>query len=255
MKILCGAVILTLSLSQGVCHAQSLFGGSGALGQTATSNGRSSGSSSGLMSGTGGGSGSASRGGASSGAGSQAGRSGSSANRNNASTAGTGSLGETRFNAGDGSLGATIGTSGFIGRGDNAGRFIGSQQSSATNRRNSSAAQFSMLQSLVSGNSFNQNNNANSTPALSITPQVQLGFAAPTRVASELQTTVQTRLITLPALEQRATGVKAIADEQGLVTLTGNVRSEDDRRMMEILVRMEPGVREVRNELAIDLTP
>ncbi len=58
-----------------------------------------------------------------------------------------------------------------------------------------------------------------------------------------LQQTLGTRV--------RLNGLKIQVDQNGVVVLRGQVESEHARRLAENLVRLEPGVREVRNELQV----
>ncbi len=46
-------------------------------------------------------------------------------------------------------------------------------------------------------------------------------------------------------------GVSVVAGEAGAVTLKGEVSSDSDRRKAERLIRLEPGVRSVVNELTV----
>lgn len=220
-------------------QAQSLFGNSGALSSTSNA------------------AGSASRGGSSrTGTGANTGSFGSGsqggAGRSGASGSGLGanSMAQPTFNTGDGSLGATIGTSGFVGRGDNAGRFIGSQNSTQRRTMNN-ANQFSQLR-----NQGNQNrSNVNNTNVRQLMrPQVQLGFEPALSPTVATPSDFHAGLMELPGIGSRAEGVVPSFSGDGVVTLTGTVATEDDRRMMEVLTRMEPGVREVKNELRV-VTP
>ncbi len=252
LRVLCGFLVVLCFTWGKYCEAQSLFGGSG--GNTTATSGRSStGSSSNRPAGSGGS-------GTSSSIGSNL-FSPSSANR----PAGTGSretqgrsgaagstLTQTGLNAGDGSVAAKVGQSSFTGRSNTSNQFIGAQGSSG--RGMGSNSQFSLLQGLVNNENFNANN-ANNTPAQSLTPQLKLGFVYTTLPAAELQTIVQTRLVALPALGARTAGVSATVDAEGMVVLSGIVVTEDDRLLMETLVRMEPGVRDVRNELKTSTSP
>jgi len=246
------ALLVGLLAVSNECPAQSLFGNSGALSSTSNSNGSAGRSSTG---GTGS-AGASSTGSSGSSFGSGSSSSGSSGSRSGSGTgsgAGTTTLKMTQLNAGDGTLGETIGTSGFAGFGDNSGRFIGNQNASTSTRSNS-ARQFSQLQGLLNNNNFQQNANQN-VATQQIRPQVKLGFNTPMMPSQALQSTVQARVINLPALGDRMSGVTALADAQGTVTLSGRVASEDDRKLTEILVRMEPGVRTVKNELAVTDSP
>lgn len=159
---------------------------------------------------------------------------------------GQSTLTQSMLNAGDGSLGQTVGTSGFVGRGDTAGRFVGSQNASRQ-QVTGGGQQFSALQNR------NQNsNNNNEAPRLLMRPQVRLGFEPSFQEQLRvLPAMLETRMASLPAIGTRADGVHRQVDATGTVTLTGRVASEEDRRMMEILTRMEPGVRDVKNDLHI----
>lgn len=157
------------------------------------------------------------------------------------------SMPQPTFNTGDGSLGATIGTSGFVGRGDNAGRFVGSQNS--TQRRTSTNAnQFSQLRNTGNQNRGNVNN---TNVRQSMRPQVQLGFEPAATFAGVEPSNFHAQLMDLPGIGSRAAGIVPSFSGDGVVTLTGTVATEDDRRMMEVLTRMEPGVRDVKNELRV----
>jgi hypothetical protein len=162
----------------------------------------------------------------------------------------TSSLSQTMMNAGDGSLGATIGTSGFVGQGDNTGRFIGNQNASSQ-RMLGSGQQFSQLQSLIGNDQFTPDSTSTSSQKQLARPVMRLGFTPPQPAPLAMQNTIQSRLISLPQLGERAAGVNALADETGRVTLTGRVGSEDDRKLVEMLVRLEPGVRSVQNDLKV----
>jgi len=229
-----------LSMSNVAC-AQSLFGSSGALSSTSAANaggGRSS-SSGGMVGGS-----------SAFGSGSSGGMLGSSSSGGMGATGmgGTGqsTLTQSMLNAGDGSLGQTVGTSGFVGRGDTAGRFVGSQNASRQ-QVTGGGQQFSALQ-----NRNNQNNSNTEPPKSLMRPRVRLGFESPFQEQLQvLPTMLETHMASLPAIGTRADGVHRQVDATGTVTLTGKVASEEDRRMMEILTRMEPGVRDVKNELHV----
>jgi len=163
----------------------------------------------------------------------------------NSGMSGQSSLTQSSLNAGDGSLGATVGMSGFVGRGDTAGRFVGSQNA-RRQQVGGGSQQFSAFQ-----NRNNANDNNTTPPRQLMRPRVQLGFESPLATGTTLPGTLQSRISSLPAIGNRASGVAMQMDAAGRVTLTGSVANENDRRMMEILTRMEPGVREVRNELQI----
>ena len=83
-------------------------------------------------------------------------------------------------------------------------------------------------------------------------PRLQIGFVPRTRTAAALDTRLVNRLQSkLPAV---ATNPIEVLVGEGEVLLRGEVASARDRRMAELLVRFEPGVRQVRNELQV-VTP
>jgi osmotically-inducible protein OsmY len=46
-----------------------------------------------------------------------------------------------------------------------------------------------------------------------------------------------------------------VLDEQGAATLTGQVNSAETMRLAAIMVRLEPGVRSIKNELIVGESP
>ncbi|QDV70342.1 BON domain protein [Rosistilla carotiformis] len=64
------------------------------------------------------------------------------------------------------------------------------------------------------------------------------------------QSTIQNRLVNLP-VAARMTGVRLKMNDRTAV-LTGNVKTEKDRRMAEMLMRLEPGVSKVDNRLIVE---
>jgi hypothetical protein len=151
---------------------------------------------------------------------------------------------------GDGTLGKTVGTSGFVGRGDTAGRFVGSQNAGRQSVNNL-AQQFSMLRSVANDGSGDASFNTSANQKKQLRPQLQVGFDMPPVAPTTLQASVQTRFANTPNLGERGAGVTLAADETGAIVLTGTVKNEGDRRLMEMLVRLEPGVNTVRNELQV----
>ncbi len=100
-------------------------------------------------------------------------------------------------------------------------------------------------------NQLNQANNFNQREALRV--PIKLGFAyagaPPARVSSQLQT----RLARLPQFARNSQVV--VEMEQRTAVLKGNVATEDQRRLVERLALLEPGVSKVRNELTLSAVP
>ena len=79
-------------------------------------------------------------------------------------------------------------------------------------------------------------------------------FAHPAVSGSEVQARLETRFNAAMVKRLDATELHFQIDSNGLLTLTGEVRSEDAKEMAEMVARMEPGVRDVRNELSVAST-
>lgn len=85
-------------------------------------------------------------------------------------------------------------------------------------------------------------------------PQLTIGFAfapAPSpQIQSNLGNTFQ-QSQSLPLAGERLAGVNAAVGAGGAVHLTGTVTDTRTRQLAEMLVRLEPGVRTVTNELVV----
>jgi osmotically-inducible protein OsmY len=91
----------------------------------------------------------------------------------------------------------------------------------------------------------NNQNQSKSTFRAAVRPDVVSSQERRPNVSSQLQQ----RLSRVP-LPERLRGVRATY-EDGNVVLRGSVATEADKRMMERLVQLEPGVDSVRNEVAV----
>lgn len=90
---------------------------------------------------------------------------------------------------------------------------------------------------------------ANNDPRSQLRIPMRIGFARPAMDYSKVASTIQNRLTKIPTLAQ-ANNVN-VALNEGLVTLSGTVRSERDRLIIERLMKLEPGVRTVQNDLTV----
>jgi hypothetical protein len=109
----------------------------------------------------------------------------------------------------------------------------------------------SQLQSLFSQNQ--QNNGQNQTQSMpQIRVALRLGFR-PQPISTTRMQTFQTRLTKLPGM--RFVGPAEVVMEGRTAILRGKVASEEDRELVEALAKMEPDVREVRNELIVVDSP
>lgn len=149
---------------------------------------------------------------------------------------------EPTFNSADGTLGEQVGQGGFTGR-QNQG-FAGNRNATQTGSGATLTPQFNQF-----GNQT-QNNRGGSTGNSSIKrarPQQRIAFTYPKSRLAETQVVVGERIGRLTGVH----GVGTSISDQGVVTLTGSVGSEDTKKLAEALVRLEPGVRSVQNEIQV----
>lgn len=132
----------------------------------------------------------------------------------------------------------------------NAGAFIGRGQAG----QQQGFQQFgNMMQQLNRGNVRpNQGGNQQQTPQRAIHPRQRVAFdyeAPPVAVVTEV---VQTRFQRLATRRPELAGISFSLDGAGVARLRGSVASDDARRLAEALVGLEPGVRQVENELLVE---
>jgi hypothetical protein len=84
-------------------------------------------------------------------------------------------------------------------------------------------------------------------------PTYDLGFDYAGPAAASLNTKLSTRLSSSPAL-RLGTPVQ-VSLENGTAVLRGTTRSEHERRLLEQLLLLEPGVRDVDNQLTVSPVP
>jgi hypothetical protein len=145
----------------------------------------------------------------------------------------------------------------FVGRGNATGQFIGGQQGSQQGGNNQ-ARNFNRTQT----NNFNRSRNTNtsnrfgrtSSSTGSFRPAQRIAFSFPKRSTSSVGSSLKTRFSDISQLSSRAPSLKNVnfgMGDGGTVTLTGAVESERTKRLAAVLVRLEPGVRVVKNELTV----
>ncbi|MDB5386978.1 MAG: transport-associated protein [Planctomycetaceae bacterium] len=169
----------------------------------------------------------------------------------------TGAAGGTGFGAtggaGAGGLNGSAGA-GFVGRTNTAmagnaraGQAAGNSGGARGGSRGTGGASNNQTQ--------NPNDFANGGPKKSsIRPRQRVAFDFNPKTAAKVASTVSTRLdrISLknPALKQ--VGVQVVGDQ---LVLSGKVKNVEQSRLAENLLRLEPGVKSIRNELEIEQTP
>lgn len=167
-----------------------------------------------------------------------------------------------------GGLGTTAGGTGtpgtqgaFVGRDDSAGRFVGDQrfgQQSAGGRTGSGLRQFGNRagaggttgQAFGDSNRFGNRGGRNSTRRV-IRPRQVIAFTYPKPPTSRINSSLGTRFRKVALRQPTLKNVSVVVDNEGNATLSGKVNSPEDRRLAAIMVRLEPGVRSIDNELTV----
>jgi hypothetical protein len=155
--------------------------------------------------------------------------------------------------------GGQTGQNGFLG-GRNTQSFLGAnQRNSLGNNQQQQQQQFGNRgnrggqNGLNDPNGFNQQgmNNQNAQDSRrAIRPQQKVAFEIPEYSPAELKTTLESRFERVtrqPALR----GVTVDLDADGVVVLRGSVATAAQRQLAANMVRLEPGVKKIRNELTL----
>jgi hypothetical protein len=166
-------------------------------------------------------------------------------------TAGTGqaALGQSLFNQGN-NQNAFIG-----GRNQTQGQgFIGANQRTGQQQNNRQQQQ-NNRQSNFGQNDFNNSNSQgpqqNQDQRRAIRPTFKVAFEALPKPTTEVRSTLQPRFDSLsqtPSLR----GVVYELNADGVVILRGTVDTPSQMRLAENVVKLEPGVKKVRNELTLN---
>lgn len=198
--------------------------------------------------------------------------------QNNAASGGnstaSGSSLSTETNAGAADAGNTLtsqnvfssssDTAGSIGAND--GRFTTSRlNTQPTAGGNTNATQqnaFNNARNLQRFNQFNRSNQnrntGNAQGTRTIRPSLRLGFTPKPRPTEDLRKSLDKQLNALATRLPKLTGgraeyasVKFDLGKPGEVALSGSVPNDSAKRLLAIILRMEPGVSSVRNELKV----
>ena len=148
--------------------------------------------------------------------------------------------------------------SGFVGRDDNAGRFVGDQRIGQQQlSRGAAMRQFGTRGGRRGGvnQRFAPQGAGSATSSIRFRPQQRIAFRYQAPRPAQLAATVRLRLETLQRRGTPLQGLRIRVDEQGTVVLQGRVESEEARRLAVALVRLEPGVRRVEDRLEVGVQP
>lgn len=125
-----------------------------------------------------------------------------------------------------------------------------SQASQAGGRGNT--RQFNITGGTGSGNN---RTGGSSAKTRQVRPRFRLGFVPSTALKTgAVQTRTTARISRMAQRIKSFSGVQATAGADGVLTLTGRVESASAKRLATNLLRLEPGVRSVRNQLQVAAT-
>ncbi|QDV43622.1 BON domain protein [Stieleria neptunia] len=98
------------------------------------------------------------------------------------------------------------------------------------------------------GGAFGGHGTSSQKPIIRV--RLRSAIEVPPRAASEVQQSARRALNSLPP-NRRIRGVNVTMNGPTAI-LSGTVASEKDRRMSELLMRLEPGVKQVDNQVVVD---
>ena len=145
---------------------------------------------------------------------------------------------------GGGQLGLTSGVSSATGSGSLQGlsglsRGMGSFGAGGQNRQQQRGT-----------NQFGQSVSPNAAVS-AFRPQQRIAFEFDQPTREQVTTSLRGTISDVASRRPELNGVSVVLDEEGEATLRGTVRTPAARGLAEALVRIEPGVRRVRNELTV----
>lgn len=155
----------------------------------------------------------------------------------------------------DSGLSTTTGSgnnSGFIGSSGNTG-FVGSSSTgtSSSNRstsRSSSSGSRGGSSSSRTGGQYGGNSNFNRNTQ--VQPKYTLGFTPPKRSAEAVSTSLRTRVN--HATQTGRLGTMQVMLDEGIATVRGTVANEHDRKVTENMIRLQPGIDEIKSEIQVE---
>lgn len=151
-----------------------------------------------------------------------------------------------------GQLSEQMGT-GFIGQGA-PDSFVGANQAA----QNAGPAQTRNFQQANQGqnpNQFNQNlptTTGTGVGAIRYRPPFKLAFNMPRPSSRNVDLNLTRKISNLTSKKPMFAGVAFVVSEQNTVTLTGTVKSEADRQLAQLYIKMEPGVDKVIDQLTVE---
>lgn len=160
---------------------------------------------------------------------------------------GLGALGATGAN---GLTGMNAANMGFVGR-TNTGMAGNARAGQGTGNNGNANRSFNQFNNTSAFNQ-NQSNLANSQKrSSSIRPRQKVAFDYNTKTPAKVVGNITTRLdrIAIKKPELKQVNVQVVGEQ---LVLTGHVRTAEQARLAENLLRLEPGVKSIRNELKVE---
>lgn len=156
--------------------------------------------------------------------------------------------------SGGGNVGGAGAAGGFVGRGATNNGFVGrgnaGGQTQQSQQRNN-LSQFGRNRGAAGGNNRGGGNRGAGSRR-TIRPRLRIAFQYPKLAVAEVTASLTGRFERVASRRPGLTGVRLQAGAEGEVTLRGAVDSAETRKLAEIMARMQPGVRKVKNELSIE---
>lgn len=144
-------------------------------------------------------------------------------------------------------FGATVnqGQGGFVGRNDSSGRFVGNTQAGGQ-------AAFQQTPNFGNRSAASGQSNRGSTSSTRnlnvVRPVLRIAFTHPTIGAGKASDSLKSQIERIKNNE-RFTDIGIAIDDKATVTLTGEVETSHEAKLLALIARMEPGVRKVKNEI------
>ncbi len=89
---------------------------------------------------------------------------------------------------------------------------------------------------------------ADQTPSVRV--RLRSEIQVPPQPPRAVQTRVERQVLINSPIQRRVNGM-SVSVVDGVATITGTARNERDRRMAELVLRLEPGVRQINNQIVI----
>ena len=144
-----------------------------------------------------------------------------------------------------GDLSNTVGASGFVGRSDNSGRFVGNVNAAQQTTRNS--RNFQALQ----GGNRNVQPGATGQTRLKIRPVHRVAFTYSPRGTARIGASLNLQFTKLAQRHPRFQGLTLALNGSNEVVIRGTVKTESTRKLAAAMARLEPGIRKVKNEIVV----